>query len=59
MKKISFVIICLSFFLSQCQKNTEFKSDGDFSYKAGAAVWGNGTLGVLELEVMSTQLPAS
>ncbi len=40
MKKISFVIICLSFFLSQCQKNTEFKSADDFSYKAETVVDG-------------------
>ena len=39
MKKISFIIICLSFFLTQCQK-TEFKSDGDFSYKAETVVDG-------------------
>jgi len=40
MKKISFVIICLSFFLSQCQKKAEFKSDGNFSYKAETVVDG-------------------
>ncbi len=40
MKKISFVIICLSFFISQCQKNTEFKSDDNFSYKAETVVDG-------------------
>ena len=40
MKKISFIIICLSFFLTRCQKNTEFKSDNDFSYKAETVVDG-------------------
>ena len=40
MKKISFIIICLSFFLTQCQKNSEFKSDDDFSYKAETVVDG-------------------
>ena len=40
MKKISFIIICLSFFLTRCQKNSEFKSDDDFSYKAETVVDG-------------------
>ena len=40
MKKISLVVICLSFFLSQCQKNTEFSSDGNFSYRAETVVDG-------------------
>lgn len=40
MKKISFLIICLSFFLTRCQKQTEFSSDGDFSYKVETVVDG-------------------
>lgn len=40
MKKVILVVICLSFFLSQCQKNTEFISDGNFSYKAETVVDG-------------------
>ena len=40
MKKISLIIICLSFFLSQCQKNTEFKSADNFGYSAETVVDG-------------------
>lgn len=40
MKKISSIIICLSFFLSQCQKNTEFKSADNFGYSAETVVDG-------------------
>lgn len=40
MKKISLIVICLSFFISQCQKNTEFKSTDNFSYKAETVVGG-------------------
>lgn len=40
MKKIVFLIICLSFSFIQCQKNTEFKSNGDFGYKAETVVDG-------------------
>jgi len=40
MKKISLLLICLSFFMTQCQKNNEFTSDGDFSYKAETVVDG-------------------
>lgn len=40
MKKISLLVICFSFFLSQCQKKTEFSGDGNFSYKAETVVDG-------------------
>lgn len=40
MKKISFLIILLSFFMTQCQKTTAFKSTDDFSYKAETVVDG-------------------
>jgi glucose/arabinose dehydrogenase len=40
LNKITLVIICLSFFMIQCQKTNEFTSDGDFSYKAETVVDG-------------------
>ena len=40
MKKISLLILCLSFFLTQCQKNNEFSSNGDFGYTAETVVDG-------------------
>ncbi|MGI9530704.1 PQQ-dependent sugar dehydrogenase [Lutimonas sp.] len=40
MKKISFLIICLSFSMIQCQKNNEFTSENNFSYKAETVVDG-------------------
>ncbi|WKK65827.1 PQQ-dependent sugar dehydrogenase [Lutimonas zeaxanthinifaciens] len=38
MKKILFTVCCLSVFLIQCQKNTDFKSTDDFNYKAETVV---------------------
>ncbi len=40
MKKINFLLICLSFSLTQCQKNNEFISKDDFGYKAETVVDG-------------------
>ena len=40
MKKISLIVIFMSFSMIQCQKNSEFTSDNNFSYKAETVVDG-------------------
>jgi len=40
MNRINFLLIILSSFMLQCQKNNEFKDDNDFSYKAEAVIEG-------------------